>query len=147
VLRLDSSTRKTLLVAVVLLAAIFLVTFREVRWLVLPGRLNNVLARVPRLPTARDILAIRPQVVDEARSLWLDPAKLDIEVRLEQHVSNGYALKEDMMECWWFAAVTVRSGARFATWETRVDNTIADDAKEELERGGIVIKPRPVKPS
>ena len=145
-LRFDASTRKKIFVVFVLLTIGF-VTFREARWYVLASRLNNVLQGVPQFPEARDIFAIRPRIVAEARSLTLDPSKLEIEVKLEQHLSNGYALKEDQLDCWWFVMVTVKNGSRVASWERRIDNKVADTAKEELEKGGIVVKPKLLKPS
>src|SRR5437870_13389349 len=103
-------TPKRAAVAGVVLAVLLLGYF-EVRWLVFTGRLNNCLLELGPKPDARTLVALKPKVLAQARSLWIGGVEVD--VRLEQHSSNGLAMKEDMTKCWWFVVVEAKQGSRF----------------------------------
>src|SRR5205807_3574086 len=96
----QSSRVKKLAALVVVVVAAFFV-FDWARWWVFETRIHNVLLAVPHQPTVADVVRVRSKVLDEARSLCLRPSSIELKIRLEQHTSNGYALKEDQLECYW----------------------------------------------
>lgn len=131
----SSFLKKAIVAALVLAPALFL--FDWTRWWVFETRINNQLRALPDKPLARDILAVKPGVLNEARSLWISEGSLALEVHLEQQTSNAYAAKEDMIEPYWFVIVTVTRGKRQASWKRRIDNKVAETDTAALEKGGV----------
>ncbi len=136
----SARAKKALVVGAVLLVGFL--GFDWLRWWVFETRINNVLQRMPVKPAASDLVAIRGRVLEQARSLWLSRGSIDVEVALEQHTSNGYAMKEDQLELYWFVRVKATQGRRSASWEERIDNKVAETDTEALEKAGITVKRR-----
>jgi hypothetical protein len=128
--------------AIAALALVFYVGSDWLRWWVFEGRIHNVLMALPKKASAADIVSVRPKILAEARSLWFRPESIDLEIRVEQHTSNGYAYKEDQTECYWFVVATARQGSRWATWEQRIDNQLPVTEDEALEKGDVLVRRR-----
>lgn len=129
--------KKYVLGGAVLVAAIFV--FDWTRWWVFETRIYNHINAPWANPTARQIIGLKPAFVEEARSLWISPGSLEIAMHLEQHSSNGYAGKEDMLECYWFLVIKARHGRHEGTWEQRIDNKVAETDTEALEAAGVAV--------
>lgn len=135
-----SSRWKKVAVAVVILA-VGLVTFHHVRWFVFESRIHNALLALDKQPTSARIIALKPAIAGEGRSLLMSSSSLQVDVELVQHSSQGLAFKEDMSEAWWFVVVDARLGSKQAKWEQRIDNTVALTDREKLEAAGVRVRP------
>jgi hypothetical protein len=129
-------TKKRAVIAVALLLLAYVV-FDQARWFVLEARVHDVLHSLPKEPATRDLLALRGRIEAQERSLLLRPSAIALDLRLEQHDSNGRAFREDSALMFWFVIVEARAGSKTLRWEQRIDNRLAETEGEALERGQV----------
>ena len=89
------------------------------------------------LPSATQVIGLKKKIVEHARTFWITESSLAIDMHCEQHLSNGFAFKEDQTKLHWFLVVEASSRGRKAKWEQRLDNGLPEVEGEALEAAGI----------
>lgn len=109
----------------------------QARWYVFQTRISDALIGLPKCPDVARLAGLRERIGKEARSLWIPPETVSLDIHLEQHGSNGFAAKEDMTEYFWFVVVHARRGQDKADQEQRIDTKLGEADLKALEERGV----------
>lgn len=133
-----------LYVAAGVLLLMGLCVFDWTRWWVFDARIQGRVVPTMGSPTVEQVIGIRSKILDTAKDLWLSPSSVEVHMHCEQHLSNGYALKEDQTKIYWFLEVSADCRGRHAQWEMRFDNALPETDGEALDAAGIkVLRQKP----
>ncbi len=121
-----------------------LAVFDWTRWWSFDASVQSRVVPTVGLPSTAEVIALRKRIVEEARAFWISESSLTLDMHCEQHLSNGFAFKEDQTKLHWFLVIHAQSRGRKAKWEQRLDNGLPELEREALEAAGIkVLRPAP----
>lgn len=143
----DGASKGVKIGIVIFLAVAGFFGYQFVRWQVIyEMRVGEVMTAFPRYPNAQDITGLKQKVIDAAAPAHLPTEGLEVTVYLQQKEIGGASLHQENADRWWFVCVDAKQG-RFGPshWEKRIENTIADTNKEEIQKGGVAYRAPAVK--
>src|SRR3954468_10069516 len=103
-----------------------LAIFDSTRWGALDGRMQSRVVLPIARPSLAEVVALKPRILQEARALWILQREVELDLHCEQHLSNGFAFKEDQSEIFWFLVIKAQYHGHKATWEQRLDNKLPE---------------------
>lgn len=120
----------------VLLLVVGVLLWPAARWLTFTVKAQSPVEKLGRFPEAPQILALPEQLREVARSVKLDPAKLQVKLGLEERgMMGGIVFTYVLVECsdgertW-----SYRSGSELGR---RIETTLSADLLKALKEGGV----------
>jgi hypothetical protein len=135
-----SKVGKVVIVAILAVAGFF--GYRFVTWnIIYEMHVSEMMTDFPRYPNPEDIINLKGRVIAEAPKAHVSSEGLEVTVYLQQkEMGGGVSVLGQNADRWWYVNIDAKKGSMNNHWEKRIENTIADTAKEALEKGGVAYR-------